>query len=168
MENFRSKRGLTLLEVIISIAILGIIATAFLNLFGNSFVSIASFGGKSEAVLGASDILEQVYSWQNQEEEKPEEEKIKTKDEYELKLEEFLSETMGGDKKENKDKLNETLGSEKSFNYYLEYKELNIGTDNPIQKIKGHNLTIAVPNGNKGNMEELSSFIPIIDLVGGA
>ncbi|OHW62542.1 hypothetical protein EUAN_11070 [Andreesenia angusta] len=134
MRILKSEKGMTLVEVIISIAILGIIVTAFLSLFGNGFVSIASFGGKSEAVLGASDILEQVYS----------ESESYTESELEDKLV-----LLDGVKKDNVGNIEDSIPEGKGFNYYFEDADLN-----------GFNLTIAVQNGKKGSMEKLTTFIP--------
>jgi len=60
----KNKKGFTLIEVLISLAILGIIVFAFLNLFGTSFVNIYTMGGKDRAMAQASDIMEILYNQQ--------------------------------------------------------------------------------------------------------
>lgn len=62
---FRSQKGLTLVEVLISMLIFGIVAFAFLNLFGSSFVNIYSMGTKDRAMTRASDVMETLYRQQN-------------------------------------------------------------------------------------------------------
>jgi prepilin-type N-terminal cleavage/methylation domain-containing protein len=49
MKLLKSKQGLTLVEIIISIAILGIIAVAFLGMFTVGFKGIMSAGRNSQA-----------------------------------------------------------------------------------------------------------------------
>lgn len=59
-----NKKGFTLIEILISLAILGIIVFTFLNLFGTSFVNIYTMGGKDRAMAQASDIMEILYNQQ--------------------------------------------------------------------------------------------------------
>lgn len=59
-----NKKGLTLVEVLISIVILGIIAFSFISLFGTSFANIYSMGGKDIGMATASDIMEVLYTAQ--------------------------------------------------------------------------------------------------------
>lgn len=47
------NKGLTLIEVIISVAILGILALAFLNIFSNNATNIFSAGDKTENIYEA-------------------------------------------------------------------------------------------------------------------
>ena len=61
----RNKEGLTLVEVLVSMLIFGIVVFAFLNLFGSSFVNIYSMGTKDRAMAQASDIMETLYRKQN-------------------------------------------------------------------------------------------------------
>jgi len=56
-----NKKGFTLIEVLISMVILGIIVFAFLNLFGTSFANIFTMGNKDQAMATASDIMEALY-----------------------------------------------------------------------------------------------------------
>ena len=56
------RRGLTLLEIILSLALLGIIVVAFLGVFTSGFVTIVTMGNKSRAAVEAQTILDRVYS----------------------------------------------------------------------------------------------------------
>lgn len=62
-NNFKKDaiRGFTLIEVIISLAILGIIAVSFLTLFTSSFSTIFSMGHKTDAANEAQAFIETVY-----------------------------------------------------------------------------------------------------------
>ena len=65
MKNFLLKnKGFTLVEVIVSMAILALIATAFVPLFGFSFTNIFSYGERDKAMSVASDIMEVLYAEQ--------------------------------------------------------------------------------------------------------
>lgn len=140
MERLKSEKGLTLLEVIISIAIIGIISTAFLSLFGNSFVSIASFGEKSEDLMSASDVLEQVYLYNES----------YTEDTLKVKLE-----GLSGDQKSDVS-IDASVTEGKKFNYYF----TDASSEVSGKAINGFKLTVAFPNASKGEMEKLTSFIP--------
>lgn len=50
--------GFTLIEVIVSIAILGILATTFIPILSNQYISILGTGKKSEATYRAVDEVE--------------------------------------------------------------------------------------------------------------
>jgi len=52
------KKGMTLVEIIVSIAILGIIAVAFLPVFTTGFSSVFHAGNKSEALYRAQQDME--------------------------------------------------------------------------------------------------------------
>lgn len=59
MMKFKSvRKGLTLIEVIISIAILGIIAISFLSMFSNGYINIFTMGNKSKAVVKAQSTID--------------------------------------------------------------------------------------------------------------
>ena len=60
----KNSKGFTLVEVIVSMAILALIATAFVPLFGFSFTSIFSYGERDKAMSVASDIMEVLYAEQ--------------------------------------------------------------------------------------------------------
>ena len=61
MKNFKSNNGLTLIEIIIAMAILGIILISFLNMFGAGFSSIFEMGQKSDATSDLQCIMEIIY-----------------------------------------------------------------------------------------------------------
>lgn len=60
-RNLKNQKGFTLVEVLISMVILGIVVFSFLNLFGTSFVNIYSMGTKDRAMAKASDIMDILY-----------------------------------------------------------------------------------------------------------
>lgn len=59
-ENMK-KRGMTLIEVIISLAILAIIAVSFLSIFTSGFSLIFKFGRKSKTVMNSNEIMNMIY-----------------------------------------------------------------------------------------------------------
>ena len=58
----KSKKGMTLIEIIISIAILGILAVSFLTLFGIGFSGIAGAGNRSRAQYDVQTKIEEELS----------------------------------------------------------------------------------------------------------
>lgn len=62
MRLKHKKSGLTLVEVIISLAILGIIAMAILNTFTFGFESIFSMGRKTKATQIAQEYMDLCYA----------------------------------------------------------------------------------------------------------
>ena len=61
-QRIKDKRGLTLLEIILSLALLGIIVVGFLGVFSGGFVTIISMGNKSRAGVEAQAIVDRVYA----------------------------------------------------------------------------------------------------------
>lgn len=62
-NRLKFKRGgFTLIEIIISIAILAIIAVFFLSIFTNSFATIFTMGNKTGAAIENQNLLEAYYS----------------------------------------------------------------------------------------------------------
>ena len=57
-----NKRGFTLIEIIVSVAILAIILIAFLPLFGFSFINTFRSGNQSVANYKNQRLLEETYS----------------------------------------------------------------------------------------------------------
>ncbi len=60
--NKKRKRAFTLVEIIISMAIIGIIVVPFLAMFTSSFSTIFSMGHKTEASNEAQAFIESVYN----------------------------------------------------------------------------------------------------------
>lgn len=54
----KSKKGMTLLEVIVAIAILGIIAVSLLGAFLQGFSTIFSMGNKTRAISTAQELVD--------------------------------------------------------------------------------------------------------------
>lgn len=59
---FFQNKGLTLVEIIVSLGILGIIAVSFTTLFTHSFKSVFSAGDKSVALFEAQEDMENILS----------------------------------------------------------------------------------------------------------
>ncbi|PKM57813.1 MAG: hypothetical protein CVU98_04240 [Firmicutes bacterium HGW-Firmicutes-3] len=59
MYNWKDNKGLTLIEVVISIAILGIVAIAFLSMFSFGYTHVTNAGHKSDAGFLAHQAAEQ-------------------------------------------------------------------------------------------------------------
>ncbi len=62
MNRIKNSSGFTLVEVIISIAILGIISIAMLNMFTLSLETIFSMGNKTTATRIAQDFMDAHYA----------------------------------------------------------------------------------------------------------
>jgi prepilin-type N-terminal cleavage/methylation domain-containing protein len=58
MGKIRNQEGFTLIEIIISIAIFGILVIGFLSVFSNSNITIFNMGNKSKAVAIAQDLID--------------------------------------------------------------------------------------------------------------
>jgi prepilin-type N-terminal cleavage/methylation domain-containing protein len=56
------EKGVTLTEIIISLAILGVIATAFLSTFSSGYSNIFISGNKNQAMVAAAAKMERLYS----------------------------------------------------------------------------------------------------------
>ena len=61
MNILGSKKGLTLIEVIIALAILGIIAVSFLAMFSQGLSGIFAMGDKTDATRVAQEFMDQYY-----------------------------------------------------------------------------------------------------------
>lgn len=62
ITKFNKQNGFTLIEILIAMAILLIIVVAFLSVFTNGFIAIASMGDKSRASADAQKIIDRVYA----------------------------------------------------------------------------------------------------------
>lgn len=61
MIKMKNNKGLTLIEIVIALAILGIILVSYVTIFSNSFISILLMGQKSQAVSDSQSIIEVAY-----------------------------------------------------------------------------------------------------------
>jgi len=62
LNNRFNNQGFTLIELIISIAILSIILVSFMSLLGNGTKNVFSMGHKTQAVAEAQSIIDTVYN----------------------------------------------------------------------------------------------------------
>lgn len=60
--KINNKKGLTLLEVIISLGIISIMAASFITFFGVSFVNVAVVGDNSASLSAISAVAETLYA----------------------------------------------------------------------------------------------------------
>ena len=61
-QHHNNKKGLTLIEIVVAIAILGFIAAAFLTMFSSAFSGIFSMGRRTQAMNDdAQSIMERIY-----------------------------------------------------------------------------------------------------------
>lgn len=60
-----NNRGLTLIEIIVSIAILGVLSIFFLAIFTNVSADVFSWGERGKAILKAQEKLERIHSREN-------------------------------------------------------------------------------------------------------
>lgn len=64
LKNY-TNNGFTIIEIIVALAILGIMTTAFLALFGGNYATIYMMGKKTQAMNNeAQTYMDQIYSGQ--------------------------------------------------------------------------------------------------------
>lgn len=61
MNNLNNKKGFTLIELIMSLAVLMIILVAFISMFTNGFITVITMGNKSKAAMEGQEIIDRVY-----------------------------------------------------------------------------------------------------------
>ena len=62
MKNLKENKGFTLIEIILAMAILGIILVAFMGAFSGGFINIITMGNKSKAVAEAQAVIDFMYT----------------------------------------------------------------------------------------------------------
>jgi len=152
MKNFLLKnKGFTLVEVIVSMAILALIATAFVPLFGFSFTNIFSYGERDKAMSVASDIMEELYATQPFSEES----KIADFINDDLDLEDLDGNKIAGNEVDNENELRDDYDNKNVFNYLVKDNNMEInGTE-----INGYEVTIVVFYKNGERHVTLTSFV---------
>lgn len=63
MRKISYKKGLTLIEILVSIAILGIMVVAFSKVFVQGFSNIAIMGDKTKAMATAQKVMDTAYQF---------------------------------------------------------------------------------------------------------
>ena len=61
LNKYENNKGFTLIEIILAIAILGIIIVSFMSIFSSGIKNIFSAGKKDEAISLAANKLEKLY-----------------------------------------------------------------------------------------------------------
>jgi prepilin-type N-terminal cleavage/methylation domain-containing protein len=56
------KNGFTLVEIVIAIAILGIILVPLIGVFTNGFTNVITMGNKTRAIAKAQAVIDYIYS----------------------------------------------------------------------------------------------------------
>ena len=67
MKSIINNKGLTLVEILVALAVLGIILVAFLNIFLSGYTTIFSMGHKTEAMAEAQNFLDEIYETRSKE-----------------------------------------------------------------------------------------------------
>lgn len=62
MKKYSNQKGLTLVEVIVTLAIISIIASSFLTLFTTGFKGIFTAGNRSKAMYAAQKTMESIIA----------------------------------------------------------------------------------------------------------
>lgn len=62
MKLMRNQRGMTLIELIIAIAILGIISVTFLNMFGSGYTHIFRAGNRTKTIAELQAIIDKSHT----------------------------------------------------------------------------------------------------------
>lgn len=137
MSIRKSKKALTLVELIIAMAILGIILISFLSGLSSGFVGIISMGNKTRAVTEAQAIIDFIYK--------------------ENKIEEstLLSTFDIADEVAISDLLSSTYNPSKPIYYSVESKSIG---SSPV--IEVNKVTVLVYYQNGDRHITLSALIP--------
>ena len=125
MKVLKNCKGLTLLELILSIAILGIVLVVFLSLFTSGVTTIFFMGQKSQSNIEAQAIIDRIYEKAVATELAP----------LATEINGILEEMVGSGNFENYtsniSNFNEPYNG-KRVRYYLEKKQLLSGTESPV------------------------------------
>jgi prepilin-type N-terminal cleavage/methylation domain-containing protein len=139
MKKKTYNKGFTLVEIILTMAILGIVVVAFLDLFTNGTITIFNAGHKSESNVKAQAIVDRIY----------EETDSKDLGVIKTEIDSILKETIGDgnftDYTANIVGFNEPYDSnKKTVRYYLTNKTLITNTVTPFLVFRFYYL-----NGSK-------------------
>lgn len=128
MKHLKNHQGFTLLEVIISLAILGIIMAALLSLFTSDVRLVFNAGHQSEANIEAQKIVDKIY----------EETISKSVSQLPTEINQILTD-MGLDGEYEKSTSLVDFNSaynDKRIRYYLTTEALLSGTSTPVINLK--------------------------------
>ena len=132
----KSNKGVTLLEIIISLAILGIIITALVNAFSFGAINIFYSGQKSEELMNLQSIISQINS-----------EDFSNKGD----IESFL--TAKGYKQTSSESDLKNKTNDKMINFYVSNEETK-------NNVKGHTVSLlAFINEDGSRYSRLSTFV---------
>ncbi|MTI65413.1 MAG: prepilin-type N-terminal cleavage/methylation domain-containing protein [Firmicutes bacterium] len=126
-----NNKGITLIEIIVSIAIIGIISLTFLSIFSDGFINIISSGKKSKAVAKSRLVINDMLS----------DKKKFNLDENEVK--EYLNSVI-----DNYDNTNYTLSSDTKEINEKEIKVYKLSVTVTYYKDRKVSLKTAIPKGS--------------------
>ncbi|MTI70166.1 MAG: prepilin-type N-terminal cleavage/methylation domain-containing protein [Firmicutes bacterium] len=128
MEN---NKGITLIEIIVSIAIIGIISLTFLSIFSDGFINIIASGKKSKAVAKTRLVMNDMLSDKNK-----------------FSLDENGVESYLDSVIDNYDNTNYTLSSDTKEINEKEIKVYRLTVKVTYYKDRKVSLTTAIPKGS--------------------
>ncbi|SHJ36951.1 type IV pilus modification PilV family protein [Parasporobacterium paucivorans] len=141
MKPIKSNRGLTLVEIIVAIAILGIILTAILSMFDVSIKETFKSGFRSKEVMEVQDIIDDLQT------------KFSQGSSSSSVIETYLS-GKGYNKAATASALSTKVGT-KNVNYFVQYKEITSGATTA----KGYEVSVLKFFNNDNNTVRLTAFI---------
>lgn len=148
VKIFKNSKGMTLIEIILAMAILGIIVAAILSMFSSSYSNIFASGSRTDEVLQVETIVDDLIA--KNDEFKFDDDRILTDDSYT----ETVSEYLDG-KGYNGVATSADLGVYVNYdvNYYVE--------SNTIDDVYGYQVTFAKFFKNGTQLVNNTTFVAI-------